>query len=385
MTKPKTQTAVAAKVDTKIFTEELKWVNRFIETRTQLPILANVQIVAKDGHITLIGTDLEIGGISEVETNNNYTELAIAVPARQLLKYLEKVQDEELDLSVKDNNLNIEHGRGSTATINGMSVESYPELPVFTGKRSELRGLLTALPRVLPCTSQEESRFTLNGALLVKRGADTFLVSTDGYRLGIVALESSIKGDLVSLIGRPALGELANLKEDSLEFGTEEHHQFFFSGSRQIVSRTLTGRFPDWERVMPKTDCVTTINAKDLLNNIERVMVFADERSRIVRLTLCAQDTELRNTLRLSSSISDIGQAEARTAAVWEGPEWQTGLNGDYIQDFLRLIPPAITFDLRFCSYPKPVEGAAPAIANESMVMLQIPGWRYIVMSMRTS
>jgi DNA polymerase-3 subunit beta len=364
-----TQATSATTVDTKDFTRELEWVARFADKKTSIPILANVSITSRSGQIRLIATDLEIAGITNVTGEGS--DFDITVPTHLALKYLKKVSEASVSLEVRNNWLVIRHGEDSEATIPGMSRESFPELPALGAmtERYNLKGLNAALPRVLPCISAEESRFTLNGALLEVSDAGAKFISTDGHRLSIGAVESSTNTPLKALIPRKALAEVNRLGEDSMEFGQNENHVCFIGARRVIISRKLTGKFPDYERVIPKTEHCAAIDADALRKHGERVALFADERSRAVKLTLAD------NKLTVSAYVSEGGKAKASVATTWEQPEWVGGFNWDYIMDFLKLAPKT-AFDLKF-NFQTEKMSAPPA------VMLSIEGWDYILMPMR--
>jgi DNA polymerase-3 subunit beta len=186
-TETKQAVSTVTTVDTKDLTKELEWAARFADKRSRIPILQNVSLRSVKGSLQLIATDLETAGITTVPANG--AEFAVTVPADQTLKYLRKVSDASVSLSVDNNKLVIQHGDDSEATINGLAIDSYPELPAFPKDRFMLKGLESALPRVICSISADESRFTLNGALLEISATKAHFVSTDGHRMSIVPIK----------------------------------------------------------------------------------------------------------------------------------------------------------------------------------------------------
>ena len=130
---------------------------------------------------------------------------------------------------------------------------------------------------------------------------------------------------------------------DVLRFSGDENHLFFSIGERLLISRRLTGNFPDYERVLPKDHPhLVTLGREELRSAIERVAQFADERSRAIRLHIASGE------LKVHSSASETGESEETLAADYSGPETDIGFNAQYMLDFLRATPEAnVSFHFR--------------------------------------
>jgi DNA polymerase III subunit beta len=130
--------------------------------------------------------------------------------------------------------------------------------------------------------------------------------------------------------------ELVKLSGDAedgalLRFSGDDNHLFFEMGDRLLISRKLTGNFPDYERVLPKEHPHSVTLRKDELRSaIERVAQFADERSRAIRIKVGAGE------LRVHSSASETGESEETIPAEYSGPAVDIGFNAQYMLDFLR-------------------------------------------------
>ena len=164
--------------------------------------------------------------------------------------------------------------------------ERIAEIPVKT--------LASMIARTSFAISMEESRFTLNGALLLMRPEGLTMVATDGHRLAFVQASSSQSGQVDqqfrALVPKKAMAELVKLSDDAgpdgkAMFAGDDNHLFFQVGHRLLITRKLTGNFPDYERVLPKDHQLTAKLQKDEIRSaIERVAQFADERSRAIRV-----------------------------------------------------------------------------------------------------
>src|SRR6516225_10175435 len=269
---------------------ELNLSQGVVERKTTIPILSNVLVETDGNRVILTATDLELGircsCPARVKKGGGGT-----IPARRLLDYVRLLPDADVQVKIQENHwASLTCGRSKTR-IAGMSRESFPELPKMPPALAEIPiGVLASMiGKTIFSISSEESRFTLNGALLVLRKGGMAMVATDGHRLAMV--ESSgeiagIPGAYRALLPRKAMAELQKLAADSdpaaiLHLSGDDNHLFFQLGDRLLLSRKLTGNFPDYERVLPKEHGHSVVLERDELRSaIERVAQFSDERSR---------------------------------------------------------------------------------------------------------
>ena len=224
-----------------------------------------------------------------------------------------------------------------------MSRDSFPELPEMPEVLAEIPiGMLVGLiSKTIFAISAEESRFTLNGALLVLRPGKLTMVATDGHRLALCEHEMEAGADVQphrALLPKKAMTELVKLAQEldpefKVEFSGNENHLFFRAGERLLLSRKLTGNFPDYERVLPGEQPHQVSLARDeFRSTIDRVSQFSDERSHAIRVQF------IPGEMRLHSSLSDTGETEENLPIEYEGPKVEVGFNAQYIGDFLRAV-----------------------------------------------
>src|SRR5262249_31078391 len=187
-----------------------------------------------------------------------------------------------------------------------MSRDSFPELPQMPDVLAEIPiGVIaTMIGKTIFAISAEESRFTLNGALLVLNKGELTMVATDGHRLSMVET-SDIPGITASyraLLPRKAMQELQKLAGEAdpaaiVRFSGDDNHLFFQLGERLLLSRKLTGNFPDYPRVLPKDQPHTvTLERDELRGAIERVSQFSDERSRAIRVRFGSNEVKVHSS-----------------------------------------------------------------------------------------
>ncbi len=349
-----------------------------VEKKSTIPILSNILLEADGEQLTLTATDLELGircvCKAKVKKAGSGT-----IPAKKLMDYVRLLPEGEINIKFGDNQwASITTGKARTRMA-GMSRESFPELPEMPETLAELpvKTLAGMIQRTIFAISAEESRFTLNGALLLVKPDGLTMVSTDSHRLATVEAPMTldiVSGQFRALLPRKAMNELLKLAAETgvdtkLKFSGDDNHLFFEIGERLLISRKLTGNFPDFERVLPKDHPnVVTMPRDELRSCLERVMQFADERSRAIRFR--AVDGEVL----LHSSLSDTGESEETLAVSYDGPKVDIGFNAQYLLEFLRAVEePQVSFlfkDAGSAGELRPV-GDSPL------------RYRYVVMPMR--
>lgn len=352
-------------VNVKALVDELEFIKRFIEKKTNIPILANALFEAHENILTLKGTNLEVAGITTVK-GSGASDWSVAAPICKLVQFLNKLDEEEVTLSAKDDKLIVFYPGGKMQAA-GMSREAFPEVPALLEQKWEISGLAQAIDRTIFAISKEESRFTLQGVLLEIDGTGHGrMVATDGHRLSLAPLWA--KGEKFhAVIPKKALVEAARF-ENECTFAANEDYVSMDFGQRRIVSRKLSGNFPDYSRVLPaEFPSHVFLHVKDTLKALERVAVYADERSHCVRFTIDG------DTLTLSAHSVESGEAEAvlPVGAGEKGEAVTFGFNSTYIADILYNVTTT------FVAFAWKDHQSGVLIATGD-------GWQNVVMTMRT-
>jgi DNA polymerase-3 subunit beta len=279
---------------------------------------------------------------------------ACTIPARKLYDYIKLLPDGDISIKLLENHwVQIRSGRSNTKMV-GMARANYPQVPEFptvSVTSIALSSLRTLIARTIFAISNEESRYTLNGALLILKAESIAMVATDGHRLSFVEKPGEnlegISGEKRVLIPRKALQELqqllANSEAERVEFADDEHTLFFRVGHRTLSSRKLTGQFPNFEAVMPRDNTkFAVVRSSDLSASIQRVAQFADERSGAIRMRL--EDNELK----LSANSTESGESEDTIDTPYSSEAITVGFNSGYILEFLKALDNAGEVRLEF-------------------------------------
>jgi DNA polymerase-3 subunit beta len=359
---------------------ELSATQGVVERKTTIPILSNYLFEASGDRLSLTATDLDLS----LRTSCNAKvkkEGSCTIPARKLHDYVKLLPDADITIKMLENHwVSIRCGRSNTKMV-GMARSNFPSLPVFPTAgvvkipAQVLRGMIA---RTSFAIANEESRYTLNGALMVLKPESITMVATDGHRLAHVERNGEkfegVSGELKTLVPKKAMDELRSLVDadqdvETIEFAKDDSTLFFRIGPRLLTSRQLTGQFPNYEAVLPKDNNKSVpLHGADLAAAIARVSQFADERSRAVRLKL------EKGELKLSASSTETGESEDSIETDYNGETLTIGFNAQYITEFLKATGSA---DVRLELKDSQSAGQLRPAEGEDYK------YRYIVMPMR--
>jgi DNA polymerase-3 subunit beta len=264
----------------------------------------------------------------------------------------------------------------------GMARANFPQVPAFPEAgltKIPSASLKNMIGKTIFAISNEESRYTLNGALMILKAESLAMVATDGHRLAHVEKSGetlgNISGEKKTLIPRKALSELQSLLSNGdvehVDFADDDHTLFFRIGHRTLTSRKLTGQFPNYEAVLPRdNNKFVVVRSEDLMGSIQRVAQFADERSGAVKMRL------EQNELKISSSSTDSGESEDTIETPYNFDAIVVGFNSAYLIDFLKAVGSAGEVRLEF----KDAQSAGQVRPEDADDEYR---YRYIIMPMR--
>jgi DNA polymerase-3 subunit beta len=360
---------------------ELTATQSVVERKTTIPILSNFLIEAEGDKVVITATDLDqsikTSCPAKVKKPGSCT-----IPARKLYDYIKLLGDGDISVKLMENHwIQIRSGRSNTKMV-GMARANFPQVPEFpqTSVTSiPASSLRNCISKTIFAISNEESRYTLNGALLILKAESLAMVATDGHRLAHIEKSgetlSNVSGERKTLIPRKALSELqsllSNTDTESIEFADDDNTLFFRIGHRVLTSRKLTGQFPNYEAVMPRdNNKFVIVRCEDLMGSIQRVAQFADERSGAVKVRL------EQNELKISSSSTDSGESEDTIETPYNFDPLVVGFNSTYLIDFLKAIGNAGEVRLEF----KDAQSAGQVRPEDADDEYK---YRYIIMPMR--
>lgn len=327
-----------------VLKEELGFVQGIVEKKSTIPVLSNILIesVGEDT-IRFIGTDLDVtircNATAEIKQSG-----AICIQARKLFDIVRLLPDANIHFT-KDENEWVKLNCGkSNFRLAGVNRDQFPEVPSF--KNAPMKLSAEIFNHFINNTSfaitNEQSRFTLSGAKFMIENGTARMVTTDGHRLAFIEKklpEGAPSESIDALIPKKALMELTKISRDAdgaVSFGEDANHIYFEVAGRLLITRKLSGTFPNYEMVIPKdNDKQVIFDVDEMKNALRRVSLMADERTRSVRLNI------KQNEIEIGAQSSEEGEAHEKINADYSGNEVQIGFNSQYLQDFLNVISAA--------------------------------------------
>jgi DNA polymerase-3 subunit beta len=356
--------------------EALQSVAGIVERRHTLPILANV-LLRKDGDtIEFTTSDLEIQVRTHATLGGDAGQIATTVGARKLIDILRSLPaDQVVTLTAAQNKLTLQGGK-SRFTLQTLPADDFPLVnesvefgPTFSVPQKTLRELINQVHFAM---AVHDIRYYLNGILFIAEGKTLTLVATDGHRLALAQsqLESEVPSKQEVILPRKTVLELQRLLKDEdtaieMRFASNQA-KFAFSGM-EFVTKLVEGKFPDYNRVIPRNHKNSVILGRaPLLASLQRAAILTSEKFKGVRVNIEP------GVLRIASSNAEQEEAKEELEIDYNGDPIEIGFNVTYLIDVLANTPhEMVKLELQ--------DSSASALFS----VPEQPGFRYVVMPMR--
>ncbi|MBD3360966.1 DNA polymerase III subunit beta [Candidatus Peregrinibacteria bacterium] len=320
----------------------LNIVNKAISPNNTLPVLNNILIKAEGKKLYFSSTNLEVAISCFVDADVR-SEGSITVPAKLITNYVSLLTDEKVELNVVEGVSLSVNSSSSHTKIKCISADEFPLIPkVEKGQEFSLKleEFNQAISEVVFAASLNTTRPVLSGVFL-KSGVDGFkVVATDSYRLAEKTLKASKspKEDVACIVPARTMMELGKIlgKSDGKEVKVNiSKNQILFSvDGIELISRLIEGKFPDYEKIIPKgkkTKC--EVSVEDLSLVLKRVSLFARENNNSVKFSVTND-----GKLTISSEETKVGEEKAEVMVKVEGENNKISLNSQYLLDVLTYI-----------------------------------------------
>ncbi len=316
----------------------LQSVAGIVERRHTLPILANVLIRKTGSQLQLTTSDLEIQIRTTAELDGDAGSFTTTVGARKLIDILRTMpSDQTVSLESQQAKLVLKGGK-SKFTLQTLPAEDFPLVqeaasfgPSFSVPQKTLKDLLNQVSFAM---AVHDIRYYLNGILFVAEGKQLSLVATDGHRLAFASSTLDVEVPKQEVIlPRKTVLELQRLLSDSegsieMQFATNQA-KFSFDGM-EFVTKLVEGKFPDYNRVIPKNHKNSvTLGRVPLLASLQRTAILTSEKFKGVRLNFEP------GTLRIASNNAEQEEAVDELDIDYAGDEIEVGFNVTYLIDAL--------------------------------------------------
>lgn len=318
----------------------LQTVNGVVERRQTLPILSNLLISIGPESMQLTATDMEVELVAHIKKSVKGAA-DVTVPARKLLDICRALPEGALVAMDVENDRAVVTSGKSRFTLATLPAREYPLIEMaeriaeVTVKQSELKLLLE---RTAFAMAQQDVRYYLNGLLLELSKGQVRAVATDGHRLALCEIDAEVNlpQPIQVIVPRKGVLELVRLLKDvdeDVRIQLSRNHIRVDLGDLRFTSKLVDGKFPDYEKVIPKEGTAPLLASRELLRQgLMRASILSNEKYRGVRLTLA------KNTLRALAHNPDQEEAEEEIEVQYGGEEMEVGFNVSYLLDALTII-----------------------------------------------
>ena len=357
------------------FLAVLQAVSGIVERRHTVPILANVLIQKTGNALQFTTSDQEIQIRTTADLGGDAGDFATTVGARKLIDILKTLPgDQTVSLDSGPSKLVLRGGK-SRFTMHTLPAEDFPLVqesanfgPVFSVPQKVLKELLSQVSFAM---AVQDIRYYLNGILFVAEGKTLSLVATDGHRLAFTAAELEVEvPKQEGILPRKTVLELQRLLSDAdgaIQMQFAGNQARFTFGGMEFVTKLVEGKFPDYNRVIPRNyHSSITLGRAPLLASLQRSAIMTSEKFKGVRLNIEP------GTLRVSSNNAEQEEAQDELDIDYGGEPIEIGFNVTYLIDALvSMGQEMVRMDM---------------LDGNSSVVFQIPGnerFKYVVMPMR--
>ncbi len=308
-----------------------------VERRQTLPVLSNVLLVLEGTTLSLTATDLEVELIANVELAEAGEDGEITVPARKFLDICKSLPSQEIQVSLLNQKVTIKSGRNKFSLVT-LPASEFPAVEETIGthelnlQQSLLKGMMDQTAFAM---AQQDVRYYLNGMLFEITDKKLKAVATDGHRLAICDLETDFQSDskTEAIIPRKGIQELMRLLDNSesvtcVTLGT--NHLRVVTPGFTFTSKLIDGKFPEYDRVLPKNGDRTLISDREILkDSFSRASILCNEKYRGVKMRLSG------NLLSIHANNPEQEEAEIDLGVEFDGEDLEIGFNVTYLLDVL--------------------------------------------------
>ncbi|MCT9858049.1 DNA polymerase III subunit beta [Priestia megaterium] len=358
-------------------------VMKAVSSRTTIPILTGIKIVATEEGVTLTGSDSDISIESFIPNEEEGKEIvdiqkpgSVVLPARFFSEIVKKLPKDIVELDVQSHFLTIIRSGKAEFNLNGLDAEEYPHLPQIEENnmfRLPTDLLKNMIRQTVFAVSTSETRPILTGVNWKVDCKELTCIATDSHRLALrkATIETGNEATYNVVIPGKSLSEFSKILDDShelVDIVITENQVLFKTKHLLFFSRLLDGNYPDTSRLIPadsKTDVI--LNVKEFLQSIDRASLLAREgRNNVVKLSTLDE-----GIVEISSNSPEIGKVieEVQSQSI-SGEELKISFSAKYMLDALKALE-GTDIKINFTGAMRPF--VIRTLEDDSMLQLILP------------
>ena len=304
----------------------------FLERKDPTNITSHIYIDASSDGVTFKATDTEIGLMVNSDQFNIQEAGIVTVNGKKLLDIVRSLKDDTIEIHTEDNNIIIKQ-KSTKFKLPTFNHQEYPTFPTIDNKAQitlDSIDLIKSLKKIIPAIDVNNPKYELNGALIDIKQDETRFVGTDTKRLAVVTIKNSSDKELALIIPKKAIIEIQKLFLDKIDIYYDDTYIIIKNEQYFLFSRLINGKFPDYQRIIPKsTKYQLTIPKKELLEAMRVVTIISQE----VKITF--ED----NLITIESLNNDTQEAKTTIETpIKIDNSYSLAVNSKFLLDFISQI-----------------------------------------------
>lgn len=311
----------------------------FLEKKDASQITSHIFFQSQNGQCLVKATDSEIGLQVSTEHIQIDHEGSFTANGKKLLDIIRILKDDEIILELLDSTLIIKQ-RHSKFKLPTFDATAFPLFPTIENKPQislNSHSLIQNIKKISPAIDTNNPKFELNGALISIKADKTDLVGTDTRRLAITTIPGNTEEELSIIVPKKAILEIQKLFLDEITIYYDETNLIITNDNYFFYTRLINGKFPDYERIIPKSiKHHIILPKKEMVNAIKMITTISQEikmtlmPEKIVFHSLTSDNIEAKTELELVTGLDE---------------KFEFSFNSKYLLDFLSQIE-GETFEL---------------------------------------
>jgi DNA polymerase-3 subunit beta len=358
----------------------LATVGHAVAAKSTLPVLSNILVATDNGRLRLQATNLEIAMTCWLGAKIE-TEGSVTIPAKLLSDFVSNLPNDAVQLLLDERTQSVQVSCArSVANIKGIEADEFPSIPSIDADEPTVLLppdlLKTAIDQVAFAAASDDTRPVLAGVLLRMQGNTATLSASDGFRLAIKTLDlpEPVQTPQEVIVPARALQEVGRIiGDDPVEMTiTASGGQILFhSGSVDLISRLIDGKFPDLQRVVPQQYATRAVLERSAFMQAARqASVFATASANIVKLHLEGGGEFGPGRMTITTNAVEVGDNKAELEGQVVGEGGQIALNVKFLQEALNAInTPQVALEMQTPSSP----AVFRPVGDDSLLVIIMP------------
>jgi len=315
----------------------IRKIQNVVPQNAPIPILSHFLIEADGDELIFTATDLTVGSRCRAKAKI-YEKGSLSIPSKRFFQLVKELTEPNIEVTAADSEMAEIKAGSSRFRLHGMDKDEYPALPDLKGATQfsiDSEVLKDMLYRTAFAVSKEDNRYVLTGVLMRIQQGKAIFVGTDGKRLAkteaAITLNPEFSGEYI--LPLKAVDEILKIlgEEKIVTIYLTEDKVAMESGSTMMVTKLLSGDYPDFEQVIAtKSEKKVSLHREELITLLKQISLFTNDTSHSVRFTFASGE------LLLTANCADVGEGKVSMPVHYEGSKIEIAFNPFFFLDILR-------------------------------------------------